>query len=262
MIDQIYLLKLKSHAFPDRLYHQLESYFPSIPIQIHEVLGVSTGKNEGDMKLSTWDILSHQKPDRVAMDITHNHLIMMQRAFQPDHVQHVLFLEEDAILEKQDLFLRTWKKVCQSVSPFDILYLGYCNWPWLLSFYVSSCLVRPMSPLLAHAYIVSRSGYSKIQRYWTDILETKKEIHFDKLLGQIPSFQKLAVHPILAYQSKNPALMTKLTDQWNIHISNPRFLTVFHWISILGSFLMIFIIAWILSHGMFWLFQFKRVRRP
>lgn len=163
------------------------------------------------------------------------------------------------------MFQRTWSQVVQKInrsssSFLDILYLGYCNWPWICSFYVDSCLVRPMSPLLAHAYILHREGYEKMrafQKTWGN-----RPIHFDKFLCKIPSFRKYAVHPILAYQSKNPALMTKLTDQWNITISNYSFLTIFHWMSMVISLVLILICMGLVFRGGWWIWRKGIAKTP
>lgn len=244
-IDTIYILKMKHTQLSPLLLTQLQTYFPETPHHLFEVSGVLTGKNEGDMQMSLLDILCHRRPDEVALDITQNHLQMIHQAFQDSQVQTVLFLEEDAVFETSETRFRSvWNTLQrESSTGFDIFYLGYCNWPWIVSFFVSPHVIVPSSPLLAHAYILSRSGMQKVEAF---VQHYGKQFHIDKLFCHIPSFRKRASHPLLCYQSKNPALLTRLTDRWNIHLSNPLFLQIFHWTSLLLGFLGAFLISYYL----------------
>jgi len=243
IIDHIYILIVKSHPLSETLKLKLDEYFPGVPYSRWDVSGIHTHKNEGAIETSSWQILAHTHVDEVARDIANNHIDMIRDAWKKGH-EYALFLEEDASWESDgSLFRNTWRSIVryeeQTPAFFDILYLGYCNWPYLVSFMVNSALVRPVSPLLAHAYLLSRGGMKKILDAWDDDRSHSAPIHIDRFFGTLGSLRRWATHPILCHQSKNPALMTKLLDRCNLDISNKKFLQIFHLLSILVSFLLV-----------------------
>jgi len=240
MIDEIIILKLESNKLSSKLKEQLKKNFPNIEPKIFQVKGVLTGKNDGYLTQSFFSILCHNTYDNVALDITKNHLKMIESVKDK---KNVLFLEEDSIFN--DNFEIYWKNICNYYKykiDYDIFYLGYCNWPILLSFFITKNIIKPYSPLLAHAYILSNSGIQKVLNY----AEKNSSIHIDKMFTKIPNFNKFASNPILTYQNKNPALMTKALDYLNISISNTNFLNSFHYISIIMSFIITFIFIYII----------------
>ena len=173
----------------------------------YKVKGVDSKTNNGKGSLSVSQIFRHNAPDEVSMDIYMNHIAMIQEAYKKGQ-DRVLFMEEDARFEdwidgsqieniKTFLLTKEW----------DIFYLGYCPWPYIISFPISPNVVRIPSPLLAHAYILSRTGMEKILQYHETIVKHSSQyFHIDKVLSEIPDTLKMGTYPSICYQKNDPGL--------------------------------------------------------
>lgn len=208
-IQQTKVLILESRKRDEKEIQDHLSCYNIVP-EFFRVKGVQNKQNNGKGELSVSQIMAHNAPDEISNDIYLNHIGMIRDAYEQG-LDRVLFLEEDARFEasidKNQLknikhFLKT--------KEWDIFYLGYCPWPYVISFPVSQNIVRIPSPLLAHAYILSRTGMEKILQYHeTHILPKQKYFHFDKVLAEI-SMTKMGTYPSICFQKKDPGLFKEV----------------------------------------------------
>lgn len=239
VIKKIYVLQLAKNDGAE-MQHHLQERFPNVPVRVWEVEGKTVNKNEGSINLSLWRILCHDYVDEVAKDIAKNHMAMIRDAHDSGE-ECVLFLEEDARLDNASLSrLKGVNEWLQHSSSWDIFFLGYCNWPLVASFFVTTNVVKLWSPLAAHAYILNRRGMQKILNYTEN--GQKLSQHVDKIYATMPLLQRYGMFPMIAFQSKEPALFTKACDKLNINISM-RTLCIFN--QYLSLFIPILIIGMI-----------------
>lgn len=243
LIDMIYVLKLKKND-ATKLEKNVREIFPNIKIKFYEVDGISN-KNEGNINQSLFEIIKHNTINEVALDITKNHIEIIKEAYNNNY-NNILFLEEDVIfenpsqkkMENVDIWLTNNKK-------WDIFYLGYCNWPVMCSFFITSNIIKVTNPLLTHAYILNKQGIEKILNF-TENGKKNMNMHIDKLFIKIPNFNKYAVYPLLAYQEKNAALFTKACDKLNLNLSMKTICKISQYISLLFPIIFIFLLVFIL----------------
>jgi hypothetical protein len=216
-IEQIYVLILKGQQRDELQKNLKETFSPDVKISWFEVEKTNQ-KNEGKMEISWLDIMFHNKPDNIAKNITYNHIGMIKDAYMKNY-KNVLFLEEDCRFQK--IKDKKWKSVdlwLTNSPKWDIFYLGYVNWPIPVSLFITTNILKLLSPLLAHSYILSRRGMEKILNY-TEYGRNRMDEHIDKLYSTFPNFQKYGIYPMVAFQKKDPALMVKALDQMNLNIS-------------------------------------------
>lgn len=218
-IDQVMVLTLESKTQVHKDIETHLSAFGLIPT-FFKVKGVFNKKNNGQGKLSLSQILSHETPDEVSKDIYENHIEMIRKAYNKGW-DRVLFLEDDARFEpsidkKQIVNIQNFLKT----KEWDIFYLGYCPWPYIISFPLSPNIVRIPSPLLAHSYILSRSGMKKVLDYHQSVvLPSKKPIHFDKMLAELTDCVKVGTYPTICFQKDEPALFKEAQEKLAIPFS-------------------------------------------
>jgi len=241
--DSVYMLKKRTDD-PEPLQKELSLYFERF--EFFEIEGVSKPVNAGTIECSLYEILRHEKTDETAMDITRNHLAMIQKAYQ-EGKQTALFLEDDVHFELREM--ETWRdRLLSWVHPshhhvWDILYLGYCPFPLILSFWTAPGFIRVFTPLTSHAYVLNRHGMEKILGY-ASTTEGKKPCHIDKMFTKIPSMRKYAVFPMMAFQKKDPALYLKACDHISTHISFTTLCKTFEWLSLFFPILFLFLLIW------------------
>lgn len=249
-VDMVYVLKLDKNNEKEMRNHLEEVGIKRF--QFYSVPGCVSDKNEGDMKLSLLDIMSHNPTNAIAQDITQNHVDMIKKAYM-DGYTRVLFLEEDARLEKEAFEIKKWQPVSewiQNCPKWDIFYLGYCNWPLVMSFLITTRIVKVWDPLLAHAYILNKRGMEKILNF-TENGVKNMEMHIDKMYTRIPNFQKYACLPMVAFQNKDPALHTKACDHLNIRLSIKSLCWWNQYISVAIPILILIFIAWLTTRMFF-----------
>lgn len=214
-VEITYILKLKKNnmeLIEKNILPKISKY------HIYEVDGISI-KNEGKIDINLFTILTHNHMNEVSIDITKNFINMIKHAYSNNY-NRVLFLEEDAcfvdISDNKKKKVNDWLDMNQT---WDIFYLGYCNWPCVWSFYISSNIVKLTNPLLAHAFILNKRGMEKVLNY-TENGNKNMNYHFDKIIGNnIKSFYRYGMFPMCSFQDKNPALLQKALDSLNINMS-------------------------------------------
>ena len=113
------------------------------------------------------------------------------------------------------------------------------NWPILWTSFVHPFVVKPFSPLTAHAYIINRNGINKI----LDMIQQNpalKDHHIDKLLANESSINKKAAFPMISFQEKDPSLYLKACDKIGIYIDFIKFSRINENISIYIPFVIYF----------------------
>jgi len=240
IIDVIYVLKLKKND-PSELEQNVKKFFPETKIQYFNVNGISIDKNEGKIDLSLWNIIKHNTVDTIAKDITQNHIKIIQEAYNNNY-DTILILEEDArIVDTKNINMENINKWLSN-NEWDIFYFGYCNWPILCSFFITSNIVKISSPLLTHAYMLSKRGMEKILNY-TENGNKNMNQHIDKLYLNISNAQKYGIFPMIAFQNKNAALFTKALDKININLSMNTACKISQYISIIIPIVLIILLV-------------------
>jgi hypothetical protein len=237
-IDIAYILKLKKNpmdSIQTNIISKVKKYY------IYEVDGIKMN-NEGNIDISLFTIMTHNHINAVSLDITKNFINMIKHAYLNNY-SNVLFLEEDAEFDNIDSSkiekVESW--LSQNYSKWDIFYLGYCNWPYMTSFMINPNIVKVSCPLLAHSFILNKSGMEKILNY-TEYGQKNMNHHFDKILGsKINSLRKFAIFPMISFQHKNPALLQKALDKMNINLSMKSICKCNEIISILFPLILIII---------------------
>lgn len=214
--------------------------------QFYRVKGVQNKLNNGKGELSVSQIMAHNAPDEISNDIYLNHIGMIQEAYNQG-LDRVLFLEEDARFEVS--IDKTQLKNIQEFlkkQDWDIFYLGYCPWPYVITFPVSQNIVRIPSPLLAHAYILSRSGMEKVLQYHeTKVLPTKQFCHFDKVLTEI-SMKKMGTYPSICFQKKDPGLFKEVKKTMKLPFHFRAVCRFLEHLALLWPILMVLVVAFLL----------------
>lgn len=239
LVDKNFVLGLKKKETEIRSY--FDKHFPSEKLIYHFTEGVGAQHNDGQVTSSLWDILCHNTIDKVSIDIFKNHIAMIEQAYKDDTVQHALFLEDDARFPSWNA--SKWQRIESWLQNhrWDIFYLGYCNWPYPWSTFVTKDIVQISSPLTAHAYILNRTGMAKILSTVDRNPHYRDTVHIDKLFTMIPSFQKYGMYPMASFQEKCPGLYLKACDKLKVRI---LFKTCCQWneqFSVIFPILVIFI---------------------
>lgn len=240
IVDKVYILTLNETVELRRYYglkfgeNKIEFYTPK----------TTTSKiaNEGSFHTSFWDILCHKSVDSISKNITMNHIHMIQMAIENKELNNVLFLEDDArftyeLTENKQTSVKNW----MDKNRWDIFYLGYCPWPYLVSMWIHPNIVKIYSPLTTHAYILNRNGREKIISYYYQHPEIQ-HLHIDKIFSMKIPLRKYAIFPAICFQEKDPALYTKAMDYVGINIPFSLLSKGFEYFSLLTP-LLVFIIA-------------------
>jgi len=244
VIDCIYVLKLLKNDKTE-LQKSLNELFPDKKVNFYEVEGKTVNKNEGSINMSIFKIINQDYTDDVALDITKNHIEMIKQAYNNNY-QYVLFMEEDARIEKPSCKkLESVNQWLSNSKKWDIFYLGYCNYPLPVSFLVTSNIVKLWSPLNAHSYILNKRGMEKILNY-TEYGKKNMNIHADKMFKQIPYFNKYGMYPMISFQKKDPALFTKACDKLNLRLSMKTVSKVIENLSIIVPILFLILITYLM----------------
>ena len=240
--DTVAVLCLRKN-FTEELQNHFSIFKNKVEFEL--VDGIKNSTNEGDVDVSLWKILQHSTIDNVSIDILQNHLKLIQKHLDAG-TQTILIMEEDARFpdmseKKMKLWNETNKWLQENQKIWDIFYFGYCNWPFPVSLFHQSNIVRLFTPLCAHAYCLNRSGMEKIiNSIQNDNFH--HTIHFDKLLTRVPTLRKYGVFPQLSFQETCPALYVKACDMMNKNISFQTFSKFNERLSVVLPFLFIFLL--------------------
>lgn len=244
IVDKIMILKLKKNESSEMEKH-IEERFPNKKYEFYEVEGKTINKNEGSINMTVFKIMKHDYIDDIVLDITKNHIEMIKKAYNENH-NTVLFMEEDARIEKNNITkCNNVNKWLRTNNKWDIMYLGYCNWPYPISFMINLNVVKVWSPVATHCYILNRRGMQKILNY-TENGKINMNMHIDKMYTKIPNLQKYAIFPMIAFQNKEPALFLKACDLMNIKCSMKTASIVVQYLSLLLPLIFIFIFCFFL----------------
>lgn len=224
-VDKIFILGLLKNK--TRIISKFDSIFNDKlfdgKLEYHLVNGVGSATNDGLYDSSLWSILQHKTMDRISRDIFKNHVDIYKKSKQMDY-ERVMILEDDAIFTsyKNQNQLNFLNSYIRNNENYDIFYLGYVNWPILWSSFSNPFVIKPFSPLTAHAYIINRNGIQKI----LEMIQTNPElqsIHIDKLLATSKTIKKKAAFPMISFQEKDPSLYLKACDKIGIYIDFIKF---------------------------------------
>ena len=224
-VDKIFILGLLKNK--TRIISKFDSIFNDKSfdgkLEYYLVNGVGSATNDGLYDSSLWSILQHKTMDRISRDIFKNHVDIYKKSKQMDY-ERVMILEDDAIFTsyKNQNQLNFLNSYIRNNENYDIFYLGYVNWPILWSSFSNPFVIKPFSPLTAHAYIINRNGIQKI----LEMIQTNPElqsIHIDKLLATSKTIKKKAAFPMISFQEKDPSLYLKACDKIGIYIDFIKF---------------------------------------
>lgn len=175
--------------------------------KLYKVKGVANRKNDGNGKATMYQVFTHTLIDDVSKDILKNHMDIIRDAYGRG-VERLMVLEDDARFVKE-LDKQQVKNMIQFLKKgqWDIFFLGYCPWPYAVSFPIQPNIVSIPTPLLAHAYIINRSGMEKMLEYYNRQIKENKEVYqVDKMFSILPDFKKTGAYPSICFQNKSPAL--------------------------------------------------------
>jgi hypothetical protein len=171
-----------------------------------------SGKNDAsDQKnQSILSIMSHDSCDDTCKSIAKNMFQLAKKGYDEGHERIIIF-EDDARFKLPF----SYKKMSKAIKwlnshDWDIFYLGYCQWPMLVSWIVTSSVVKLTSPLCLHGYCLSRTGMEKVMKIhqYYDI----RPLHLDKIYGEF-KWKKYGIFPAICFQSEAPALYNKAVKQ-------------------------------------------------
>lgn len=240
--DKIFILGLEKNDTKEwRKYYQ--EHLPNEKIQFWIEKGTSYTKNDGELKTNLGSILNFNICNPVSENIFQNHVKIL-RHMREKKYSSIMVLEDDATFPKW--CEKKWNRVqswLMNHKQWDICYLGYCQWPKMISTFVSSDIVKLSTPLTTHAYIISNSGMQKFLNYYESHPNLEKTIHIDKALHQTPKMQKYGVFPMISFQKTCPALYVKACDQMNVRVYFSTCCKVNEIISVLLPFLFILILV-------------------
>ena len=197
--------------------------------------------NNGNYDASLQEILSHTAVDTISTNIFRNHISILEIA-KNQNFETIMILEDDATwtqssANKMIPIVNAYIKKNQ--NKFDMLYLGYINHPYICSYFnvFNFNIVRPVSPLTAHAVIITKQGIEKIL-YYHRTLYPAFNVHLDKFYSTCTALNKTAVFPQYIFQDKQPALYVKAMDKLGLKIPFNLVCKINEILSILVSFLL------------------------
>lgn len=201
------------------------------------------GGKQNQTLLST---AQHNVCDETCRNIANNMFTLAQKGYDSG-CERIIIFEDDA---RFSIPFPT-KKLTKAIKwlathEWDIFYLGYCQWPKLVSWVVTSSVVKLTSPLCLHGYCLSRSGMEKV-------LKMKKYYnispqHVDKLYGQ-KDWKKYGIFPAICFQEEAPALYKKAIEKFPVDIQFKSMSRFTEYSSVLLPFIIIIIVIFIIIHS-------------
>jgi hypothetical protein len=207
-IDKVYIITLSTsiQRQDEMRTHLAEVGLHNYEFIVFEPISSYTKNDAKDVDCSIMNIFSLTVVDEISNNITHNHLKVVEKAYQNNY-NRVLILEDDArfILPIDETKIRSAASWIER-NYFDMFYFGYCVWPLPMSIFVTPSIVNIPTPYCAHCYLLSRPGMQKILKYTGDMDRGNMNIHVDKLYTVIPGIKKYGIFPNLCLQSEDPGL--------------------------------------------------------
>jgi len=214
--DKIYVLTIPENA-TDHVRRELR-FLPKYSIYVFRP--DKTTINDGDTDNSLYDILRHTKCNSTCENIMNNHLAIIREAYT-EGLQKIVIMEDDVECNavKSPRYMFDWLRT----HSWDVFFLGYCQWPYLLSYRVHDQILKLTSPMGTFAYALSRAGM-KIILDFADIHAAEAK-HIDKLIGYVIPLRKYGLYPSMCFQSDGPALFKKALTKLPLNL-NVRFADV------------------------------------
>jgi len=204
----------------------------------------STGV-DGESDQTFASTVSHQVCDETCKNIAANMFNLAKKGYDAGHSNIVIF-EDDARFSVNFPHKKLNSAVkWLSTHEWDIFYLGYCQWPKLLSWVVTPDIVKLTSPLCLHGYCLSRTGMEKI-------MEMKQYYniqpqHIDKLYGE-KKWKKYGIFPAICFQDDPPALYKKAIEKLPVDIKFKSMSRFTEYSSVLLPFIIVIIVLFIIIH--------------
>ena len=154
--------------------------------------------------------MKHDVCDETCRNIAENMFTLAKKGYDAGH-QSIVIFEDDARFEipfKTERFQRTLNWMAN--HEWDIFYLGYCQWPMLLSWFVTPEVVKLTSPMCLHGYCLSRSGMEKVMKM-SQYYNIQPQ-HIDKIYAE-KDWKKYGIFPAICFQSEDPALFKKAIEK-------------------------------------------------
>jgi hypothetical protein len=193
--------------------------------------------NGGSDDLKLIDIISHKKCDSTCQNLTKNHINIILEEYEKKS-KFVTIFEDDFEFDTISSSKSSSIQKFIDNNNWDIFYFGFAPWPVLFSIPICMHIIKPITPLLAHAYILSRSGMEKVLKYYNK----NANIHIDKLFVKAKLYA-YAPFPSFIHQKDPPALYIKSFKKMGISSFNHK--TVFRvteYISLILFFIVIIIL--------------------
>ncbi len=230
--EQIYILGLERND-TKKWRDSFHDMLPKDKVRFWIEKGAQNTKNDGQLDTSFTSILSFNSCDAVSKDIFHNHVKIYQDAWKKNF-ETILILEDDVVFPhwNENKWEGLQHELIQRRKHWDICYLGYCQWPILLSTIVSTNVVKLTTPLTTHAYLISRTGIEKFLYNLKVNPKQNEKYHIDKALQKTPHMKLYGAFPMMAFQKSDPALYTKAMDKMNVSMSFQTFCKVNEWVSV------------------------------
>lgn len=190
----------------------------------------------------------HRVCDGTCRNIANNMFELAKKGYDAGHSNIIIF-EDDARFN----IPFSHKKLNNAVNwlsrnSWDIFYLGYCQWPQMVSWFVTKDVVKLTSPLCLHGYCLSRTGMEKVLRmreYYNNFPQ-----HVDKLYAKT-KWKKYGIFPAICFQCDAPALYKKAIEKLPVNITFKSLSRFTEYSSVLAPFIIAVIILFIITHIFF-----------
>jgi hypothetical protein len=209
--------------------------------KIHTFEPAKKQANTGLDRLGLLDIMSHDHCDSTSRNITKNHVNVIKYAFS-QKLKHVLIMEDDVEIKTTPTKLNRIIDWVEN-NDWDILYFGHCPWPVMFSTFRTIDIVKVISPLLGHCYLLSYRGMSKV----INIYRKLKSIQLEKLLiaSNLNSF---AIFTSIAHQIEAPGLYRKAMEKLGMNIPHNTLFTVCEYIAVLIPIITVVVLVCIIIY--------------
>jgi hypothetical protein len=187
---------------------------------------------------SLLQLFSHNSWDETSENIYQNHLSTIERGILENR-KNIVVLEDDAEIILKPNKLKKLVKWLDN-NEWDIFFLGHCCWP-PISIYINNDILKPMYPLLAHAYVINGKSMQKV----LNSFRSYKKTHFDKIFC-LSKFNMYACFPSIAFQKKPPAIFKEISDRLNTNINFNSICYTTERLAIILPFIILFITVFIL----------------
>lgn len=156
---------------------------------------------------------------------------------------NILILKDDCKFRDSFNYINLLKAInWMSLHDWDIFYLGYGQWPMMMSFFVGSSIVKLLKPSGTFAYSISKNGLYKLNMMLKHgDIQFNNNINLDKLYGN-SKIKKFGIFPTICYGNESDSL-EKLNRQFNMHIELKKINEISEYVSLGVPFLIGIIIC-------------------